>query len=114
MADTNINLNKLDDQIMLPMQRVEMPDGSVLLLQYEEKGENGVVMEKSNYWGSDYLLTMKTKKVTLKRFISIRRTSTNNYFLMACEVGQKTVGGNLRSMTEVNEYLRENFMARLV
>ena len=48
MADTNINLNKLDDQIVLPMQRVEMPDGSVLLLQYEEKGENGVVMEKSN------------------------------------------------------------------
>lgn len=113
--DNHINTNKLDYQIVGPFQKSELPDGSVLFLEYKETGKNELELQNGYSWeGDTYTLRMKTKTKTLSRFISIKRTSTNNYFLQACEVGQKTVGGNFRSMTEINEYLRKNFTARIV
>ena len=112
--DDHINTNKLDYQIVGPFQKSELPDGSVLFLEYKETGKNDLELQKHSWDSEAYTIRMKTKTKTLSRFISIKRTSTNNYFLQACEVGQKTVGGNFRSMTEINEYLRKNFTARIV
>ena len=112
--DDHINTNKLDYQIVGPFQKSELPDGSVLFLEYKETGKNDLELQKHSWDSEAYTIRMKTKTKTLSRFISINRTSTNNYFLQACEVGQKTVGGNFRSMTEINEYLRKNFTARIV
>lgn len=112
--DNHINTNKLDYQIVGPFQKSELPDGSVLFLEYKETGKNDLELQKHSWDSEAYTIRMKTKTKTLSRFISINRTSTNNYFLLACEVGQKTVGGNFRSMTEINEYLRKNFTARIV
>ena len=112
--DDHINTNKLDYQIVGPFQKSELPDGSVLFLEYKETGKNDLELQKHSWDSEAYTIRMKTKTKTLSRFISIKRTSTNNYFLQACEVGQKTVGGNFRSMTEINEYLRKNFTVRIV
>lgn len=40
MAETHINTNKLDYQIIAAYERREQPDGSVLYVKYREEGEN--------------------------------------------------------------------------
>ena len=113
--DDHINTNKLDYQITSAFQKQELPDGSVLFVQYKTTGKDELEMTRACSWDpNQYTVKMRTKTVTLFRLISIRRTSTNNYFMTAIEAGVKTAGGAFRSMTEINEYLREHFAARLV
>ena len=112
MAETHINTNKLDYQIIAAYERREQPDGSVLYVKYREEGENTIKMRPSS-WRGEYTITAEYKRKSLDRFISINRTSTNNYYLTYCEVGRRTQSAVLRSMLEVNEYLRQYAVSRL-
>ena len=114
MADTNINVNKIDYQIRAEYDRREnLPDGSVLFLKTVEEGKDSAEVTPS-YYGGEYRLRFTHKTQRLVKFISIKRKSTNNYFLIACEVGVRTEGGNFSSMTEINRFLQENFTERIV
>lgn len=112
MAETHINTNKLDYQIIAAYERREQPDGSVLYVKYREEGENTIKMRPSS-WRGEYTVTAEYKRKFLDRFISIKRTSTNSYYLNYCEVGKQTQSAVLRSMVEVNEYLRQYAVSRL-
>lgn len=114
MADSHINTNKLDYQIVAEYNKREyQPDGSVLFLKIVEEGENNVQLQRACY-GGEYLLRMTNKRQRLVKFISIKRNSTNRYYLTACEVGARTYCAVFGSVVEINEWLRENFTARLV
>ena len=113
MADTNINVNKIDYQIRAGYNRRELlPDGSVLFMLEIEEGSEEAKITPSIY-GGDYRVTFKHKTKRLVKFVTIKRKSTNNYFMIACEVGVRTEGGNFSSMTEINRFLREKFTERL-
>lgn len=112
MAETHINTNKLDYQIIAPYTRSALPDNSVIYLKYREDGENNLKLRPSS-WRGEYTLTAEYKRVTLERIITIKRTSTNRYFVTYCEVGIQTQSVVLCSMTEVNEFLRQNAVNRL-
>ncbi len=112
MAETHINTNKLDYQIIAAYERREQPDGSVLYVKYREEGENTIKMRPSS-WRGEYTITAEYKRKSLDRFISINRTSTNCYYLTYCDVGKQTRSAILRSMVEVNEYLRQYAVSRL-
>ena len=112
MAETHINTNKLDYQIIAAYERREQPAGSVLYVKYREEGENTIKMRPSS-WRGEYTITAEYKRKSLDRFISINRTSTNSYYLTYCEVGRRTRSAILRSMLEVNEYLRQYAVSRL-
>lgn len=114
MADTNINVNKIDYQIRAEYDRREnLPDGSVLFLKTVEEGKDSAVISPY-YYAGEYKVSFTHKTKHLEKFISIKRKSTNNYFMIACEVGVRTEGGNFSSMTEINRFLQENFTARIV
>lgn len=114
MADTNINVNKIDYQIRAEYDRREnLPDGSVLFLKTVEEGKDSAVISPY-YYAGEYKVSFTHKTKRLEKFISIKRKSTNNYFMIACEVGVRTEGGNFSSMTEINRFLQENFTARIV
>lgn len=114
MADTNINVNKIDYQIRAEYnQRADLPDGSVLFLKYVEEGKDSATLTPS-YYAGEYRVQFTHKIKRLTKFISIKRKSTNNYFMIACEVGVRTEGGNFSSMTEINRFLQENFTTRIV
>lgn len=114
MADTNINVNKIDYQIRAEYnQRADLPDGSVLFLKYVEEGKDSATLTPS-YYAGEYRVQFTHKAKRLTKFISIKRKSTNNYFMIACEVGVRTEGGNFSSMTEINRFLQENFTTRIV
>ena len=51
MAETHINTNKLDYQIVAAYERREQPDGSVLYVKYREEGENTIKMRPSSWRG---------------------------------------------------------------
>ena len=53
MAETHINTNKLDYQIIAAYERREQPDGSVLYVKYREEGENTIKMRPSS-WRGEY------------------------------------------------------------
>ena len=94
MADTNINVNKIDYQIRAEYDRREnLPDGSVLFLKTVEEGKDSAVISPYYYEG-EYKVSFTHKTKHLEKFISIKRKSTNNYFMIACEVGVRTEGGN--------------------
>lgn len=87
MADTNINVNKIDYQIRAEYnQRADLPDGSVLFLKYVEEGKDSATLTPS-YYAGEYRVQFTHKAKRLTKFISIKRKSTNNYFMIACEVG---------------------------
>ena len=114
MADTHINWNKLDYQIIAEYTRRDtQPDGSVLFLKEAEEGEDKADLPPS-YYAGEYKIRFTHKTRRLVKFITIKRKSTNNYFLIACEVGVRTEGGNFSSMAEINRFLRENFTDRIV
>lgn len=111
MADSNINMNKIDFAILSEYTQKEyQPDGSVLYLKFIEEGENAAALHKS-YNG--YVLELSHKIKRLVKFFSIKRNSTNRYYLTACEVGKRTFCGQFESMLKINEWLRDNFTVRL-
>lgn len=112
MAETHINTNKLDYQIIAPYTRSVLPDNSVIYLKYREDGENTLKLRPSS-WRGEYTITAEYKRVSLERIITIKRTSTNRYYVTYCEVGIQTQSVVLCSMTEVNEFLRQNAVNRL-
>lgn len=90
MAETHINTNKLDYQIIAAYERREQPDGSVLYVKYREEGENTLKMRPSS-WRGEYTITAEYKRKSLDRFISINRTSTNSYYLTVLRgLGRRT------------------------
>ena len=56
MAETHINTNKLDYQIIAPYTRSALPDNSVIYLKYREDGENNLKLRPSS-WRGEYTLT---------------------------------------------------------
>ena len=51
MAETHINTNKLDYQIIAPYTRSALPDNSVIYLKYREDGENNLKLRPSSWRG---------------------------------------------------------------
>ena len=64
MAETHINTNKLDYQIIAAYERREQPDGSVLYVKYREEGENTIKMRPSS-WRGEYTITAEYKRKSL-------------------------------------------------
>ena len=113
MADSNINVNKIDFMILAEYtQKEHQPDGSVLYLKFVQEGADGLELERNTYRG-EYTFRITHKRVRLVKFFSIKRNSTNRYYLTACEVGMRTFCGQFESMLKVNEWLRDNFTERL-
>lgn len=111
----SVKITKLDFEIVSFFdERIFQPDGSVLFLRHEIEGENAATIRPGYGGQGSYIVEFEHTRKRLHSFVSIKRKSTNNYFLIVCEVGVRTLGGNFQSMTEINAYLRENFFSQLV
>ncbi len=94
-------IDKIDFAILSEYtQKEHQPDGSLLCLKFVEEGEDAV-------------LDVSRKVKRLVKFFSIKRNSANRYYLTACEVGVYMYCGQFNSMSECNEWLRDNFTTRL-
>ena len=104
--------DKIDYAILSEYTQKEyQPDGSLLCLKYVEEGEDAVTLRKGCY--GSYTLDVSRKIRRLVKFFSIKRNSANRYYLTACEVGAYMYCGQFNSMSDCNEWLRDNFPVRL-
>lgn len=105
-------IDKIDFAILSEYtQKEHQPDGSLLCLKFAEEGEDAVALHKG-YYGS-YTLDVSRNVKRLVKFFSIKRNSANRYYLTACEVGAYMYCGQFNSMSECNDWLRDNFTVRL-